>query len=194
MATQYPPKSSFEHGLRNHFLIAMPGLQDPHFAHSVLYICEHGPEGAMGFVINRTLDLTLGTVFDQMDIRYSAKAGSTQVLAGGPVGTQRGFVLHSGGEHWHSSVAVGDGIFLTASRDILTAIASDEGPANPQFVLGYAGWGAGQLEDELMQNSWLTVPADAAILFDTPVEQRWQATAKMLGVDIRLMPSQAGHA
>lgn len=148
----------------------------------------------MGFVVNRTLDMTLGAVFDQMELSYSPAAGDTHVLAGGPVGTQRGFVIHGGDVHWHSSVAVGDGIYLTASRDILSAIAADEGPANPQFVLGYAGWGAGQLEDELMQNSWLTVPAEAAILFDTPVEQRWLATAKMLGVDIRLMPSHAGHA
>ena len=194
MATIIPPSASFEHSLRDHFLIALPGISDQRFAQSVTYICEHGAEGAMGFVINRSLDLSLGDVFEQMDLAYTEATGAGAVLAGGPVGTQRGFVLHSGGAGWQSSVLVGDDLYLTASRDIVTALAAGTGPKRMQFMLGYAGWGPGQLEEELLQNSWLTVPADPHILFDTPVEQRWQATARSIGVDIHLVSSQAGHA
>ena len=181
-------------GLRNHFLIAMPGLDDPNFHHSITYICEHSAEGAMGLVVNRAMDIHLKDVFEQMDILYIEESGSCPILAGGPVSTQRGFVLHPSGGDWQSSVEVGPEISLTASRDIISAIAEGRGPRNPQFVLGYAGWGAGQLEEEIKENSWLTVPADFDILFNTPLEERWNKAANTLGIDMNLMSSKAGHA
>ncbi len=180
--------------LRNQFLIALPGLEDGLFSQSVTYICDHGPEGAMGLVVNRELDLHMSDVFEQLDIHYSADVGATPILAGGPVGTERGFVLHPTGGDWHSSIRISADVSLTASRDIITALAEGSGPEHSQFVLGYAGWGAGQLEAEIKNNLWLTVPADGDILFNTPVDQRWHKTARLLGVDINLMPRNAGHA
>lgn len=180
--------------LRNHFLVAMPGLSDPLFANSITYICDHSAEGAMGLVVNRTMDLHLSDVFEQMSLDYHEKHGRTPILAGGPVNTQRGFVLHPAGSVWQSTIQITPEIALTASRDIIAAIASGDGPENALFVLGYSGWSAGQLEREIKENSWLTVPADVDILFHTPLEQRWHAAAMRLGVDMNLMPTQAGHA
>lgn len=194
MAIQYPVKDSPGDNLRNHFLIAMPGLNDPLFANSITYICDHSPEGAMGLVVNRALDLQLKDVFEQMSLGYQEENGKAPILAGGPVNTQRGFVLHPTGGVWQSTIQITPEISLTASRDIIAAIANDQGPKNALFVLGYSGWGAGQLEQELKDNSWLTVPADADILFHTPIEMRWRAAAMRLGVDMNLMPTQAGHA
>ncbi len=180
--------------LRNHFLVAMPGLSDPLFANSITYICDHSPEGAMGLVVNRALDLHLKDVFEQMSLGYAEENGTAPILAGGPVNTQRGFVLHPTGGVWQSTIQITAEISLTASRDIIAAIASGQGPKDALFVLGYSGWGAGQLERELKDNSWLTVPADADILFHTPLEQRWHAAAMRLGIDMNLMPIHAGHA
>lgn len=180
--------------LRNHFLIAMPGLRASMFAHSLTYICDHGPAGAMGLIVNRTLNLNLSEVFEQLEVDYREDIGRTPVLSGGPVSTERGFVLHPTGGQWQSSMQVCNDISLTSSRDIVSAIAEGRGPEAPLFILGYAGWGAGQLEEEIKENSWLTMPADFDILFRTPVEQRWSAAARHLGVDINLMPSTAGHA
>ena len=184
----------YEGCLRNHFLVAMPGLRDPHFGNSITYICDHTTEGAMGLIINKTMDAKLSDVFEQMDIIYHQPMGDTPILAGGPVSTQRGFVLHATHGEWESSVEVGPNISLTASRDMIRAIASGQGPDKPQFVLGHAGWGAGQLEQEIKDNCWLTVPATPDILFNTPIEQRWMAAALCLGIDINLMTGAAGHA
>lgn len=180
--------------LRDHFLIAMPGLTDPLFSRSVTYICDHSEQGAMGIVINQPLDLRLGDVFEQLSIDYHTNLGDSPVLAGGPVNVQRGFVLHRDQGKWESTLRITSEISLTASRDIVSAIAREEGPEFAQFALGYAGWSPGQLEEEIAANSWLVVPADTNIMFNTPVEERWAATAARLGVDMNLISSTAGHA
>lgn len=149
----------------------------------------------MGVVINHPLDLTLDQVFDQLGLDNAERHADKNVLVGGPISRERGFILHpSDGREWESSLLVSNSINLTASRDILEAMAADEGPEHAQFILGYAGWAAGQLEDELAENGWLTVPADSETLFVTPIEQRWAAAARHLGVDISLISSQIGHA
>ncbi len=178
----------------NQFLIAMPGLEDPNFFHSVTYICEHNEQGAMGIVINQPTDLTLKTVLDHMDIEADDKAAEIPVFHGGPVQTDRGFVLHSPAGAWSSSMPVSEGVQVTTSRDILEAMARHEGPKDVLVALGYAGWGAGQLEQEIADNAWLTTPADLDILFRLPPDQRWQAAAARLGVDLSLISGDAGHA
>ena len=181
--------------LRNHFLIAMPTLADPNFAHTVTYICEHNEDGALGIVINRPMDLTLGEVLDHMEIQPSDKVDvQVPVFVGGPVQPERGFVLHTPAGAWNSSLSVTDDIALTTSRDVITAVAHGEGPREYLLALGYAGWGAGQLEHEISQNAWLSGPADSHILFEVPVEERWGAAAALLGVDLNLLSSEAGHA
>ncbi|NIP71714.1 MAG: YqgE/AlgH family protein [Gammaproteobacteria bacterium] len=181
--------------LTNHFLIAMPQLADPNFFHTVTYICEHNRDGAMGIVINRPLELTLGEVLDHMgiDAEHRDAIGQT-VYMGGPVQQERGFVLHRPASHWDATLAIADDIGVTTSRDILSAIARGEGPNNALVALGYAGWGAGQLEGEIAENAWLSGPADEHILFETPDEQRWEAAAALLGVDLNLLSGDAGHA
>jgi putative transcriptional regulator len=181
--------------LTNHFLIAMPQLADPNFFHTVTYICEHGPEGALGIVINRPMDLTLGDILEHMEIEArAAGVAETPVYMGGPVQQERGFVLHRPAQAWESTLLITDRIGLTTSRDILRAIAGGEGPEHALIALGYAGWGAGQLEQELADNAWLSGPADPAILFHTPDEERWRAAAASLGVDLDLLSGDAGHA
>jgi len=180
--------------LRDHFLIAMPGLTDPLFSRSVTYICDHSEQGAMGIVLNQPLDMKLGDVFEQLAIDYQSVLGDYPVLAGGPVNMQRGFVLHRDQGTWESTLRITSEISLTASRDIVSAIAQKQGPKHAQFALGYAGWSPGQLEEELSANAWLLVPADTRIIFDTPIEERWAATAKQLGVDLNLISSSIGHA
>lgn len=172
----------------------MPGLNDPLFANSITFICDHSAEGAMGLVVNRAMELHMSDVFEQMVIPYREEHGRTPILAGGPVNPQRGFVLHPTGSLWQSTVQITPDIALTSSRDIIAAMAEGLGPENALFILGYSGWSAGQLEREIKENSWLNVPADADILFRTPLEQRWHAAAMRLGVDLNLMPTQAGHA
>jgi len=180
--------------LCNHFLIAMPSMQDTSFAHSVTYICEHSSEGAMGIVINNPMPMTLHEIFAQMDLTVSPNQGHQPVVAGGPVQQERGFVLHTGDAEWHSTLKVSPDISLTASRDIITAIAEGKGPKEYLVALGYAGWGEGQLEAEIAANSWLTVPASKHIIFDTPFEQRWTSAAQALGIDVNLISNIAGHA
>ena len=182
--------------LTNQFLIAMPAMEDPNFAQTVTLVCEHSERGALGIVINRTLPMTLGEVFDQLGLDSKrSRVNDQPVLRGGPVQTERGFVLHSPSTgKWESSLPFSDRMHLTTSRDILDALAAGEGPASAVIALGYAGWDAGQLEDEMARNAWLTVDADERVLFSTPVEQRWQAAAKLLGVDLRAVSSDAGHA
>lgn len=181
--------------LTNQFLIAMPGMDDPNFAQTVTLVCEHSDRGALGIVINKTLPMTLGEVFEQLGLDGSrSKVAAQPVLRGGPVQTERGFVLHSPGGQWESSLPFSERMHLTTSRDILDALAAGEGPESAVIALGYAGWDAGQLEEEMARNAWLTVDADERLLFATPVEQRWHAAARLLGVDLLTLSSDAGHA
>jgi putative transcriptional regulator len=181
--------------LNNQFLIAMPGMSDPNFAQTVTLVCEHGPQGALGIVVNRPLDMTLGEVFEQLGMEASrSRIASEPVLQGGPVQTDRGFVLHSPGPSWDSTLAISERLHLTTSRDVLDALARGEGPASAVVALGYAGWDAGQLEAEFAQNAWLTVPADERLLFETPAAERWQAAGRLLGVNLLHLSSAAGHA
>lgn len=180
---------------RDHFLIAMPGLADPNFTHTVTYICEHNDEGAMGIVINRPMIVTLGDILEQMEVEPSKSVDiQQQVFEGGPVQTEHGFVIHSPVGAWESSLTITPDIALTTSRDILSAIGHGEGPQHYLIALGYAGWGPGQLEEEMAQNAWLSGPASQKILFDTPLEKRWAAAAALLGVDLNLLSSDIGHA
>lgn len=181
--------------LTNQFLVAMPGMSDPTFAKTVTYLCQHGAEGALGIIINRPSELTLGEVMEQMSIEVQeAAVGEMRVYFGGPVHRERGFVLHEPGGQWDSTLQVSDSVSLTTSRDILEAIGSGRGPSKILVALGYAGWGSGQLEREILENAWLNVPADTSIMFDSPARQRWKAAAESVGVDITLLTSSAGHA
>lgn len=182
--------------LRDHFLIAMPTMTDPQFAHSVIYVCEHSPEGAMGIVINVPLNIHLGDVLQNMNIKTDdEKVSQTPVLAGGPIQQERGFVIHRGhGEKWESSLALTKNISITTSKDILMAIANHKGPKDMIIALGYAGWDSGQLEREIAQNTWLCGPADPQVLFDIPAENRWRAAGALLGVDMDCLSTEVGHA
>ena len=181
--------------LSNQFLIAMPGLEDPNFFHTVTYICEHNDEGALGLVINRPLDMRLGEVFEHMKIEPSdPRAAEVRVYLGGPVQQDRGFVLHEPLGEWEATLKVTDRIGITSSADILAAIAEGRGPERKLVALGYAGWGAGQLEREMSENAWLSGPADPQVLFELPDEARWKAAAAALGVDLDLLSGDAGHA
>ncbi len=184
-----------ETNLTHHFLIAMPMLADPHFFHTVTYICAHSEEGAMGIVINRPMELDLGEVLTHMQISASdSDAVDIPIYQGGPVQPERGFVIHRLPEEWDATLNVQSQIGVTTSRDILEAIAAGRGPAQLLVALGYAGWGAGQLERELAENAWLSGPADFSILFDVPSEQRWRAAAAHIGVDLTLLSTETGHA
>lgn len=180
--------------LRDHFLIAMPGMHGSTFAHAVTYICEHSDKGAMGIVINNAMPLLVRDIFAQMDLIDQTGVGDQAVYAGGPVQVERGFVLHTSGTEWQSTLRISPQISLTASRDIIEALAEGRGPREFLIALGYAGWGEGQLEAEIFANSWLTLPADSNIIFTTPQEQRWTAAAQPLGIDLNLISSVAGHA
>jgi len=181
--------------LNNQFLIAMPGMDDPNFAQTVTLVCEHSPRGALGIIINRPLTMDLGEVFEQLGLDASLSQVSRQsVLLGGPVQTDRGFVLHSPGAGFESTLPVSEKLHLTTSRDILDALASGRGPERAIVALGYAGWEAGQLEDEMARNAWLTVPVDENLLFDVPAEDRWQAAGRLLGINLLHLSSDAGHA
>ncbi len=181
--------------LRDHFLLAMPSLDQGIFAHSITYICEHGESGAMGIVINQPLDLSVGEIFEHLQINARHDFSTMPVMAGGPVQIDHGFVLHRKCDRsWEASLSVTPEITLTTSRDILRAIAEDEGPRDHLIALGYAGWAAGQLEQELAENSWLTMPADSEIIFSVPAEQRLGAAAARLGIDMNLISGEAGHA
>ncbi|MBI3285859.1 MAG: YqgE/AlgH family protein [Burkholderiales bacterium] len=185
--------------LSNHFLIAMPSMQDPIFGGSVIYLCEHSARGAMGMVINRPTDMTVATLFERVDLKLeiipdSHPIGKRAVMFGGPVQDDRGFVLHAPVGQFSSSLKVTDEIAFTTSRDVLEALAAGEGPERVLISIGYAGWGAGQLEQEILANGWLTVAADASILFEVPVEERFAAAIRLLGIDPMMLAAQAGHA
>ena len=181
--------------LKNHFLIAMPNLEDSHFAQSVTYMIEHSHEGSMGLVCNHPAPFTVKHFFDHLKIQYHhSPQFDTPVYFGGPVQPDKGFILHNGSDHWRSSIRVSDQVCLTTSDDILFSIAENQGPTQFLIMLGYAGWSGGQLEKEMTENAWLSVCADSSLIFDTPPHQKWQNAAKLVGVDIYLMPSVAGHA
>lgn len=181
--------------LTNQLLIAMPGMADPNFSTTVTIICEHNDDGALGIVINRPLTLKLGGLFDQLDLDDDAAAiADNPVLMGGPVGPERGFVLHAPGGKFENSVAVSKDIYLTVSRDVIDALATGDGPEKSLVALGYAGWEPGQLENEMLANSWLSVPATTGIVFDTPFDERWSSAAETLGIDISRISPNAGHA
>ena len=181
--------------LTNQFLIAMPSLADPNFSHTVTYICAHNEDGAMGIVINRPLDLALGEVLRQMNMASeSEEVDAIPVYHGGPVQTDRGFILHHSDTEWQSSIRITEGMGIATSRDILQAIAEGKGPKDSLVALGYAGWGAGQLEDEIKDNAWLSGPADMDIIFKTPSDKRWNAAAALLGVDLDTLSNNVGHA
>ena len=181
--------------LTHHFLIAMPAMEDPHFAHSLTYVCEHSKDGALGIVVNKPIDMTLSTLFEQIDVSLGNDAlGAVPVHFGGPVQVDRGFVLHRPLGNWDSTLAVSDDMGLTTSKDVLEAVGRGEGPSDLFVSLGYAGWSAGQLEQELAQNAWLTVEADADLLFTLPAEQRLSAAMRLLGIDFSRLSEDVGHA
>ena len=187
--------TSDEFSLSGQLLIAMPNMLDPSFAGSVVYLCEHSDKGAMGLVINRPTDLDIESLLEKIDVAVPDSLPTHfPVMMGGPVAAERGFVLHTEPLHWNSSLKVNDEISLTTSRDILEAVGRGEAPGKWLITLGYAGWGEGQLEQELAQNAWLTVPANHTILFDTPLEERFAGAYAMLGIDPALMSGAAGHA
>ena len=181
--------------LTNHFLIAMPAMADPNFSGTVTYICEHSPNGALGLVVNRASDLTMGHLFEQVGIDLSDRTlAAAPVLAGGPVRPDCGFVLHRPRGQWSSTLKVNEHLALTTSRDILEAMARGEGPRDALVALGYAGWGPGQLEREIAGNAWLTLPAEASVLFDVPLERRAHVAALQLGINLDLLSSSCGTA
>jgi len=178
----------------NHFLIAMPGMADPFFAKTVTYLCQHNRDGALGIIVNRPSELTLGDIMQQMNIEIRVEEVSGMpIYFGGPVQPERGFVLHEPCGHWDSTLQVAPTISLTTSRDILEAISVGKGPRKSLVALGYAGWGQGQLEHEMVENAWLSAPGDQSILFDVASASRWKAAAELMGIDISLLTSQAGH-
>lgn len=181
--------------LENQLLIAMPSLEDPYFNKTVTYICEHNDDGAMGLIINLPINVTLNELLLQIDENKADMPElSQQVLTGGPVSQDRGFVLHSTQAGWSSSLALSDDVMITTSKDILMALGTHDAPEQYMVTLGYAGWGPGQLEEEIKANSWLTTPADGDILFNTPIEQRWKKATEKLGIDLAHLSSDVGHA
>lgn len=193
--TENTDSQSGSYNLTGHFLIAMPQLDDGFFNHAVTYICEHDETGSFGIIINQATDITLKEVVMEMKIDSDDNYdGKQTIYIGGPVDQGRGFILHRPAGEWQSSLKVTDNIALTTSKDILNAIVNNEGPEDSIVALGYAGWAAGQLENEMAANTWLSCPADEQIIFDTPIEERWKAAAKLIGIDLSLLSSDAGHA
>jgi len=180
--------------LQGQLLIAMPSLQDGFFAHAVTYLCEHNDQGAMGLVINQPIDLNLEELLRQIEIEPAEGLAGQAVFRGGPVQPEHGFVLHTPEHSWIGTRPVAGSLALTTSRDILADMATGKGPQQALVALGYAGWGPGQLESELAENAWLVVPATPSILFSLPPDQRWDAAAKLMGIDLNLISQIAGHA
>jgi putative transcriptional regulator len=190
--------STSQLNLANHFLIAMPSMNDPIFGGTVVYICEHNEKGVLGVVINKPTDMTMDVLFDRIDLKVADGLRSSVVnepiMFGGPVQDDRGFVLHSPGGRYSSSLSVTDDVAFTTSIDVLEAVANGSGPRRMLVSIGYAGWSPGQLEEEISRNGWLTVGADARVLFDLPIEERYNAAIKLLGIDPLMLASEAGHA
>ncbi|MGP1609362.1 MAG: YqgE/AlgH family protein [Burkholderiales bacterium] len=181
--------------LTDHFLIAMPAMTDPYFSRTLVYIAEHNDQGALGVIVNRPIDMSLATLFEKIDVALEADGfADLPVFFGGPVQTDRGFVLHRPIGAWQSTLAINQHIGLTSSRDVLQSVALEGKPQDVMVTLGYSGWSAGQLEQELAQNAWLTVPAQARILFDMPYEERLASAMETLGIDFTHLAEDAGHA
>ncbi len=179
----------------DHFLIAMPRMMDPNFAGTLTYICDHGDQGALGVVVNRPIELNLESLFNQIGLELiDDHLKQAPVYYGGPVQVERGFVLHRPVGTWGSTLSVNDRVGLTTSKDILEATARKEGPREILVTLGYSGWGPGQLEDEIKQNAWLTVPADPDVIFSLPAQARLNAAMQLLGIDLTMLSEEAGHA
>ena len=183
-----------ELSLKGQFLLAMPGLSGTYFGDSLTFICEHNDEGAMGIIINRPSEVSLIELISQLGIEKGATPADVLVMEGGPVGGERGFILHGNDVEFEASLDLGDGLMLSSAREVLEAIAASSGPAEYLVALGYAGWDAGQLEEEVTHNAWLTCPADPEIIFNTPFDSRVRAAAAVLGIDFSLISGQAGHA
>ena len=181
--------------LNNQLLIAMPGMADPNFNSTVTLVCEHNANGALGIIINRPMNMDLGGLFEQLELTDADRVlAKTPVLDGGPVAREKGFVLHAPGEKFDSSISVSPSIQLTLSRDVLDAMAAGVGPTSSLVALGYAGWDSGQLEQEMLDNTWLTVPSTSEIIFDVPFAKRWSFAAQSIGIDISQISPHAGHA
>jgi putative transcriptional regulator len=181
--------------LTNQLLIAMPTLGDPNFAQTVALICDHNEHGALALILNKPLPMRMGEIFEQLDIDIQEGALSLRpVLRGGPMQTDRGFVIHPAGGDWDSTLEVSDSIHVTTSRDILAAIARGEGPQEALVALGYAGWDGGQLEEEIRANAWLNAPVESGIVFELPFESRWAAAARLLGVELSRISAVGGNA
>lgn len=185
--------------LADHFLIAMPSMLDPVFGGTVVYLCEHNADGALGVIINKATDMTMGVLFERVDLSLEIEADrmpvdKKPVMFGGPVQVERGFVLHAPHGSFSSMMKVTDDIALTTSKDVLEAVAVGEGPQRLLVSLGCSGWSAGQLEEEISRNGWLTVRADPSIIFDLPIEERFAAAMKLLGIDPMMLAGEAGHA
>jgi putative transcriptional regulator len=180
--------------LTHHFLIAMPGMVDPNFNGALTYICDHSEQGALGVVVNRPIDLDLSTLFEQIGLSLPEGLHKNTVYFGGPVQTERGFVLHIPPLIFNSTLTVNNAVSLTTSKDVLEAVSQGSGPDKFMVSLGYAGWSAGQLENELKQNAWLSVAADPQVIFDLAPEARLPAAMKLLGIDFASLSEEAGHA
>lgn len=181
--------------LAGHLLIAMPTLADPHFSRTVTFVFEHTDEGALGVTVNRPAAMTVGEVLSQLGLGDGGPAAAdAPVFHGGPVHVERGFVLHDAAHAYASTLRAAPDIAVTTSRDVLEAVAARTAPSRILVALGCAGWAPGQLEQEMLDNSWLSVPASAEVLFDTPADRRWDAAARLLGIDVRLLSGDAGHA
>ena len=186
----------------NQFLIAMPGKVGETFDGTVIYLCEHNENGALGLVINKPIDISLKNLFEKVDLSLDrADLAETPVYFGGPVQTERGFVLHERldgengeGGHYNSSLQIPGGLEMTTSKDVLEALSSGAGPKKILVTLGYSGWGAGQLEDEMIRNGWINVRAEPSIIFDTPFAERYDKALSLLGIDVRMLSQDAGHA
>jgi len=181
--------------LANHFLIAMPSMQDPVFGGTVVYVCEHNENGVLGVVINKPTDMTMEVLFERIDLKLESNVDvDAPIMFGGPVQDDRGFVLHTPGTRYSSSLTVTEDVAFTTSIDVLEAVAAGEGPPRMLVSIGYSGWSPGQLEDEISRNGWLTVGADPDILFKLPIEERYTAAMRLLGIDPLMLTSEAGHA
>lgn len=184
---------------KNHFLIAMPCMADERFKNTVIYMCEHNEDSSMGLIINKPLEISVADMLEQIEIEpivdvIYPQSLTRSLLFGGPVSADRGFVLHNNKHVFSASIPLTDNLTVTTSKDVLTLLGTEDEPEQFIIVLGYSGWGAGQLEQELLHNSWLTIEADPAIIFDTPIHQRWEKALKQLGIDPLNLSSDIGHA
>jgi putative transcriptional regulator len=181
--------------LTNQLLIAMPYMGDPNFAQTVALVCDHSSKGALGLILNKPLPMRMGEIFEQLEIELNlGPLRERQVLRGGPMQTDRGFVVHRAGGKWDSTLEVSEALHVTTSRDILAAMARGEGPSEAVIALGYAGWDGGQLEQEIRANAWLSAPVDLGLIFELPFESRWQAAGRLLGVELSRVSPTGGNA